>query len=134
MISLANPTRLDDVCISEAIIGRLHHATEDSVLELVATFHANDRASLALHCYRKSHLRQIGLTIASTCELSSLVRECGPALGEAIFDQSRERPAKPVRSFGRLRPAVTLACSAGGSFPPLGGIDELPSCGDGVAA
>jgi hypothetical protein len=117
----------DDICISEELIGRLHSATEGSVLELVATFPANQRAILAMHCYRKSHLRGTGLTIASTCELASLVKECGPGLGGAIFAQSRERSQEPKRLWGRVRPTVTLACSAGGSYPRPVEIEDAPS-------
>jgi hypothetical protein len=43
----------DDIYISEEIIGRLHRASEDTVLELVAAFQDNRRASLAMQCYRK---------------------------------------------------------------------------------
>jgi hypothetical protein len=123
MINFAPTIQVDDVNISEELIGRLHRATEESVLELVVNLRANQRASLAMHCYRKSHLHQTGLTIASTCDLSSLVEECGPILGEAIFAQSRKRFAEPRRLWGRTRPTVTLASSAGGSYPPLVDLD-----------
>ena len=63
MISFVPATQDDDVYISEELIGRLHGATEDSVLALVANFQSNQRASLAMHWYRKSHLRRTGLTI-----------------------------------------------------------------------
>jgi hypothetical protein len=129
MISSAPTIQVDDINISEELIGRLHRATEDSVLQLVANLRANQRASLAMHCYRKSHLHQTGLTIASTCDLSSLVGECGPILGEAIFLRSRQRFEEPRRTWGRVRPTVTLACSAGGSYPPLVDLDldDAPS-------
>jgi hypothetical protein len=129
MINSAPAIQVDDINISEELIGRLHRATEDSVLQLVANLQANQRASLAMHCYRKSHLHQTGLTIASTCDLRSLVGECGPILGEAIFAQSRQRSEKPRQIWGRLRPTVTLACSAGGSYPlPVDlDLDDAPS-------
>ncbi len=116
----------DDIFISDELIGRLHGATENTVLELVAAFQADRRASLAVHCYRKSHLRQTGLTIASTCDLSALVHVCGPLRGQAIFAQSRTRSDKPGKVLGRLRPAITLACSAGGTYPPLVDVDDTP--------
>jgi hypothetical protein len=119
----------DDIYISEEVIGRLHRATENNVLELIAAFQANLRASLAMHCYRKSHLRQTGLTIASTCDLSTLVHVCGPLRGQAIFAQSRVRPGKPRRASRRL--AITLACSAGGTYPPLD-VDDTPNCEQAV--
>jgi hypothetical protein len=108
--------RDEDDCISEELLARLHNATEESVLPLVATFRANDRARLAYLCYRKTHLRPIGLAIGSTCDLSVLVNELGPGLGRAIFDQSRDH-TKAKRAVGRIRPVITLASSAGRIFP-----------------
>src|SRR5271157_904434 len=119
MSSLEQPLQDDDIYISEELIGCLHHATESTVLELVAAFQANQRASLAMHCYRKSHLRETGLTIASTCDLSTLIHACGPLRGQAIFAHSRARSDTPIKASGRLRPAITIACSAGRTHPPL---------------
>ena len=126
MASASNPILDDDTCISEELIGRLHHATEDSVIGLVATFRADERASLAMHCYRKSHLRGIGLAIATTCDLNSLVRGWGSILGGAIFAQSRERSEEQGRMWVRPRRAITLARSAGVSFPPPMDLDDFP--------
>jgi hypothetical protein len=131
MSSFEQPLQDDDIHISEELIGRLHRATENTVLELAAAFQANRRASLAMHCYRRSHLRQTSLTIASTCDLSALVHVCGPLRGQAIFDQSRVRPNKP-RGRGRLRPS--LACSAGGTYPPLVDVDDTPNREQAVLA
>jgi hypothetical protein len=129
MSSYEQPLQDDDIYISEELIGHLHGATDDTVLELVAAFQADKRAWLAMHCYRKAHLRQSGLTIASTCDLSTLVQVCGPMRGEAIFAQSRARSDEPRRGMGRLRPAITLACSAGASYPPLVDIDDTANGG-----
>jgi hypothetical protein len=107
------PLQDDDICISEEMIGRLHCASETSVLQVVAALQANRRASLAMHCYRRSHLRQAALTIASTCDLVTLARVCGPIRGQAIFEQSRARPTKP-RVRGRAK--ITLARSAGRTY------------------
>src|SRR5271170_3034798 len=126
MVRFAHSIRDDDIFISEEVIGRLHHATEDSILDLVAPLRASERANLAMHCYRKSHLREIGLTIATTCDLNGLVQELGPILGGAIFAQSRKGGSQePTRAWGRPRPAITLACSAGGSYPPPVEIDDV---------
>jgi hypothetical protein len=123
MINFAPTIQVDDIDISDELIGRLHRATEDSVLEVIANLRANQRANLAMHCYRKSHLHQAGLTIASTCDLSSLVEECGPIIGKAIFAQSRKCSEEPRRLWARARPTVTLARSAGRSHPPLVDLD-----------
>jgi hypothetical protein len=95
------------------------------VIDLVAAFTANERARLAMFCYHKSHLRRIGLAIATTCDLNSLVQEWGLVLGGAIFAQSRERPEEPGRMGVRPRPKITLARSAGGFHPPLIDLDEV---------
>ncbi len=124
MSSFEQPLQDDDIFISEELIGRLHGATDDTVLELVAAFKANQRAWLATHCYRKSHLRETGLTIASTCDLMTLVHVSGPLRGEAIFAQSRARSDESRKGAGRSRPAITLACSAGASYPPLVDVDD----------
>jgi hypothetical protein len=121
MNNFEHPLQDDDIFISEGLIGRLHNATESTVLELVAALRSNQRASLAMHCYRKSHLRQTGLTIASTCDLTTLVHVCGPLRGQAIFAQSR---ASSPRRVGRVRPVISIAISAGGTYPPPVDVDD----------
>jgi hypothetical protein len=120
------PLQDDDIYISEELIARLHGATENTVLELVAAFHANQRASLAMHCYRKSHLRETGLTIAGTCDLTTLVQVCGQLRGQAIFAQARAHTEKP--RLGPVRPAISIACSAGGIYPPPADVDDTSNC------
>jgi hypothetical protein len=127
MNNFEHPLQDDDIFISERLIARLHNATESAVLELVAALRSNQRASLAIHCYRKSHLRQTGLTIASTCDLTTLVHVCGPLRGQAIFAQSRARCAKP-RNVGRGRPAISIAISAGGTYPQPVDVDDTSNC------
>jgi hypothetical protein len=116
VMTFASLGRDEDDCISEELLALLHNATEESALALVADFRADDRARLAYLCYRKTHLRPIGLAIGSTCDLSVLVNELGPGLGRAIFDQSRDH-TKAKLAAGRVRPAITLAASAGRIFP-----------------
>jgi hypothetical protein len=121
----------DDIYISEEVIARLHGAAENTVLEFVAAFQANQRASLAMHCYRKSHLRETGLTIASTCDLTTLVHVCGQLRGQMIFAQARAHTRQPRKE---LRPAISIACSAGGTYPPLVDVDDTPNCEQAVLA
>jgi hypothetical protein len=126
MTSFASPPEYGDIFISEQLIGRLHGATDDSVLELVISLKASQRAILAMHCYRKSHLRKTGLMIATTCDLSSLVKECGPLIGEAIFAQSRRCSEETERLSARRRPTITLASSSGVRYPPPVDTDDPP--------
>jgi hypothetical protein len=103
----------EDHYIPAELVGRLHRAPDDHLLDLVLAFGAAERARLAMHCYRKAHLRRVGLRIASTCDLNSLVREWGSALGRTIYARSREDTEVSDRSGDRPRPAITLARSAG---------------------
>src|ERR1700681_2970105 len=97
LVCSPNPLLDGGSCIPEELVGRLHRATEHSVIDLVAAFTANERARLAMFCYHKSHLRRIGLAIATTCDLNSLVEGWGVILGQAVFAQSREPCEKPLR-------------------------------------
>jgi len=122
--SPASPQLDEDTFVPEELIGRLHRATDTTILDLVEKFSAQERANLAMFCYHKTHLRRIGLAIAATCDLPSLVQQWGTVLGHAIFAQSRE--AAPDRDPVRAthRPKVTLARSAGGVRRPLADIDD----------
>lgn len=110
--------QLDIDTVSDELIGRLHRATDTTIHHLMEQFTPQERANLAMFCYRKAHLRRIGLAIAATCDLPSLVQRWGTVLGHAIFTQSREgtSDSEPVRATHR--PKVTLARSAGGIQPP----------------
>jgi hypothetical protein len=119
-----NPLADDDTDIPAELIGRLHQATVDGVRDLVAPFSARDRTHLAVFCYRKAHLHDIGLAIATSCDLRSLVKEMGSVRGQIIFEQSRERPKQPTQMGGRPRPRITLARSADRYFPPLVDLDD----------
>jgi hypothetical protein len=126
VMTFNNLDRSHDDGISEPLLARLRDSTEESVITLVAAFRAHDRARLAYLCYRKTHLRGIGLAIGSTCSLVDLVDELGPGQGRAIFDQSRDHAKEAKRAAaGRARPAITLASSVGRSFPTLIESDEI---------
>src|SRR6185436_1919426 len=67
------------------------------------------RAALAMYCYRRGHLKGIGLAIASTCNLYDLETVGGTA-GAALFARSRETaPPPPVASQYVARQKITLA-------------------------
>ncbi len=119
--------RLDEDALSlEELIGRLHRATEATILDLTAKFAAQERANLAMFCYQKNHLRRIGLAIAATCDRASLMQQLGAVLGDALFVQSRESHPGAEAARTVNRPKVTLARSAGGIRPPLVDIEDEP--------
>jgi hypothetical protein len=90
------------------VVGQLYRSQGHQVAELVSNLAADQRAMLALFCYGRAHMRDIGLSIAATCDSPTLIETGGPAVGQALFDLSRKRSepeAKP--RFGR--PKITLA-------------------------
>lgn len=112
----------DDQVVPDELIGRLYRATESSVFDLLPDLSVQERAQLAMFCYRKSHLHRIGLAIAATCDESVLVQTWGSALGQALYARSREAPPKP-RAMGPHRVKITLA-SLSGTFEPTDGDEE----------
>src|SRR3974390_3835451 len=123
----------DDQDVPEELIGRLYHASESSIADLLPDLTVQDRAYLAMFCYRKSHLHRIGLAIAATCDESVLVATWGTALGHTLFAQSREAPPKPQRMPGQHRPKITLATLGGSGAPWVSsdGADEDAEGGEG---
>src|SRR5262244_1030836 len=103
----------DDQTVPEELIGRLYRATESSVFEMLPELSVQDRAYLAMFCYRKSHLHRIGLAIAKTCDEVALVQTWGTSLGLALYTQSRE---EALDAPGPSRSKVTLGTMAGTSL------------------
>jgi hypothetical protein len=89
---------------------------EEKIPEIVAPLTPAQRASLAVFCYSRGHLNSIGLAIAATCELNTLLQAApSNACGQAIFAQSRERPKVEGRRTSGSRARITLARSASGN-------------------
>jgi hypothetical protein len=99
----------DDQVVPEELVGRLYHLGESAVLDLLGGLSPTERANLAIFCYRKSHLHRIGLAIAATCDLDTLIQGWGTALGQALFAQSRARTLEPDRVMVSRRARITLA-------------------------
>ena len=68
----------------DRVFARLCRATPDDARLIGAELSPGERASIALICYSKTHLRDVGRALASTCDESSLVREGGNA-GAALY-------------------------------------------------
>jgi hypothetical protein len=68
------------------------------------------RARLALFCYRRAHLHEMGISIAATCSEADLLHEAGP-VGAMLFAQSRDKGVQP-RQYNYRRPAISLATMA----------------------
>ena len=99
----------DGCPVPEELIGRLYDCPMHRIDGLVATLPPGSRGSLAAFCYGRAHLRNIGLAIAATCDLETLV-DAGGRAGNSLFAASRERPAEPPRTFSwSRRSRITLA-------------------------
>ena len=119
-----------DPCpVPDDMLGELYRSNKNGLPELIATVSPDVRAALALYCYRRGHLKGIGLVIASTCERYDL-ETSGGAAGAALYARSREvAPATPVASHYVARQKITLAS---GSLRKSLPIDEEVDLNDDV--
>jgi hypothetical protein len=99
-----------DPCpVSDDILGKLYRASKDGLPALIETVSPDIRAALASYCYRRNHLQDVGLAIASTCTEHDLVMWGGTA-GAALFARSRDADVTaPVPSHYIARQKITLA-------------------------
>ncbi len=74
---------------SEELVGRLYRSPPRDAVEIAKSIALPQRSRLAVFCYGRRHLHELGLMIASTCDRTSLVQAAGNA-GGVIFDQSRD--------------------------------------------
>jgi hypothetical protein len=99
----------DDVCpVRDELLGELYRANDLFVPGFVSTLAPDIRASLALFCYRRSHLHSIGLGIAASCDKDNLVW-AGGSVGAFVFACSREASPREVQSARADRRKITLA-------------------------
>src|SRR4051812_5041509 len=99
-----------DPCpVTDDLLSELYRANKNGLPELIATVSPDVRAALAIYCYRRGHLKSIGLAIASTCNLYDLETVGGTA-GATLHARAREAaPAAPVASQYVARQKITLA-------------------------
>src|SRR5271169_4470799 len=99
----------DEVCpVRDELLGELCRANDLFVPGFVYGLPPNIRASLALFCYRRSHLHSMGLGIAASCDEDSLVW-AGGSVGAFIFACSRQTAPQEVLSPRADRRRITLA-------------------------
>lgn len=77
----------DDCPVPEFVFAQLVSASLETASTLVENLPETQRSRLAVYCYRRAHLRALGLTIAARCSKRSLVEESGYA-GELIHFQA----------------------------------------------
>ena len=94
--------------ISEDLLGHIYRTGPDGVESAVSNLPHTARARLAAFCYARTHLHEIGLAIAATCDERSLTEAAGRA-GEALYARSRKRVAAVAPSPTPNKRPISLA-------------------------
>ena len=111
MLALRDVLAGDECPCSSTLLGALYRATPDQHEGVIKSIPLDVRAVVALYCYRRAHLQEIGLAIAATCEESDL-RFHGQSAGSALFHRARRIHQEPLPSAFRVRKTVTLSLAA----------------------
>lgn len=100
-------TDLETCPVPEDLLKRLLDATLNVVTDVGSQLPDHQRAALAVYCYRRSHLRQLGLSLAALCSRTALMMEAGHA-GELIHIQAHSNTLSdidaPTRPKGSRAP------------------------------
>lgn len=87
MLRNAKTYELERCPVAEEFLSTLLHLTLAEVSEQSNLLPEEQRGQLAVFCYRRAHMRKLGLAIARQCSRRSLVEEAGHA-GELIHFQA----------------------------------------------
>ncbi|BDA86989.1 hypothetical protein Sa4125_45310 [Aureimonas sp. SA4125] len=90
------------------LLALLLRSNADRIQEVVVQLPPLQRASLAAFCYGRSHMRALGLVVASHCDERSLATVAG-AVGEVLFDQSRNGSAVEIELNPQRRKRISLS-------------------------
>ncbi|MCW5704375.1 MAG: hypothetical protein AB7I42_10970 [Bradyrhizobium sp.] len=114
----------NDTCpVGDELLGEMYRASEHGLPKLVEGVSPEARAMLALFCYRRSHLHQLALAIASSCTERELV-EAGGRVGSTLHALSREPAARmSAGTSSNGRKPITLSTKPLSTFKPFD--DEL---------
>ena len=104
----------DEVCpISDQLLFSLYDAAKRGLPVPVSDVPTERRSSVAVFCYRRSHLEQAALAVAAACDEDDLI-EAGGLLGRTLFLKSRDVVVAPPQknSLGSLKALmISLAFS-----------------------
>jgi hypothetical protein len=102
----------EEICpISEQLLFSLYDATKRGLPVPVSDVPKERRSSVALFCYRRSHLEQAGLAVAAACDEEDLV-ESGGLLGRALFLKSRDFTSAPKNNSRDSIRALLISLAA----------------------
>ena len=103
----------DEICpISDQLLFSLYDAAKRGLPVPVSDVPKERRSSVALFCYRRSHLEQAGLAVAAACDEEDLV-DAGGLLGRSLFLKSRDFLSAPKNNSrdGMRALLISLAAS-----------------------
>ena len=113
----------NDFCpVRDELLGEMYRASEHGLPKLVESVSPEVRAMLALFCYRRSHLHQLALAIASSCTERQLI-EMGGRVGSTLYALSREPAHAQASTSSNGRKPITLSTKPLSTFKPFD--DEL---------
>lgn len=116
----------DPACpVSLDLLGAVYRAEPEDLPEILAEIPPTTRARLAVYLYGKSHMHQLGLSVARACERDDLVRVAGE-IGSVVYGQAQMKPSRPAVQTPAAAPVRKI--SLGGSAP------KKISLGGGAAA
>ncbi len=121
-----------DTCpVDDDLLGAMYRANENGLATLVETVSSDVRAVLALFCYRRAHLHDLGVAIAATCTLQELV-QAGGRVGTTLHGLSRDQ-RRPAPSHSSRR-TISLSTKPLSAVVPLDDdIDEEQPAGNSPA-
>jgi hypothetical protein len=115
----------DSCPVGDDLLGELYRANENGLPALVESVSSEVRATLALFCYRRSHLHSLALAIASTCSERELM-QLGGRVGSVLYAQCRDTSStQEVRSSSGRKP-ISLSTKPLSRIVPIDDeIDDL---------
>lgn len=98
------PSFDENTCpVPDAVLSRLYRAEPFEIEAIAIDLPEDQRMQLAVFCYARTHLREVGRVVASVCNKDRLVTVAGRGLGSSI--ENRE----DVERLRAGRPPITLA-------------------------
>ena len=114
MMSSSEAFERDACPVGDDMLGHLYRSSPHGLSQLVESVPAETRAMLALFCYKRSHLNELAIAIAGTCEKKDLVN-WGGALGSVLHGMAQKSAPKAIQEVSSRR-KVTLSTKPLGVF------------------
>lgn len=90
------------------LLARLMRISDEQANDTIQGLPERQRAELAVFCYGRGHLRDLGLKVAANCSDADLIRTAGVA-GAVIAQQARQPQARVAQAGEPYKRVVSLA-------------------------